>query len=82
MYTSKSERNRRTTDAIGAVTDGPSGQIVVCFGGHTSPGLMLSETSMRRSTSEGRPSPARIRARMRSSQVVPSRHGVHLPHDS
>ena len=32
--------------------------------------------------SSGRPSPSRMRCRIFSSQLVPSRHGVHLPHDS
>ena len=32
--------------------------------------------------SEGRPRPSAIRCRIRSSQVVPSRQGVHLPQDS
>ena len=79
---SNSSRKRPTAEAIGAVADGPRGQIVVCFGGQTSPGEMLSQTSISNSRSLGRPLPSRMRPRMRSSQVVPSRHGVHLPQDS
>jgi hypothetical protein len=56
--------------------------MVVWRGGHAIPGLMLSLTSSSSSRSLGRPSPARIRYRICCSQVVPSRHGVHLPHDS
>ncbi len=69
-------------DAIGETADGPSGQIVVCRGGQVIPGLMLSATSTSMATSAGRPWPSRMRARTFSSQLVPSRQGVHLPQDS
>ena len=42
-------------EAIGETADGPSGQIVVCFGGHAMPGLMLSHTSISSARSLGRP---------------------------
>ena len=67
---------------MGETADGPSGQMVVWRGGQLMPGLMLSHTSMSRSRSWGRPWPARMRLRIFSSQEVPSRHGVHFPHDS
>src|SRR5262249_33788136 len=81
-YASNSERKRPTPDAIGETAEGPSGQLVVCRGGHATPGLMLSHTSSSIATSLGRPRPAMMRDRIFSSQAVPSRHGVHLPHDS
>ncbi len=71
-----------TAEAMGDTADGPSGQMVVCFGGQVMVGLMLSHTSSNRSRSPGRPWPSRMRCRIFSSQVVPSRHGEHLPHDS
>ena len=37
MWASNSLRNRLTAEAVGAVADGPSGQMVVCLGGQTSP---------------------------------------------
>ena len=46
------------------------------------PGEMLSQTSRAGRGRSGRPWPSRMRCRIFSSQVVPSRHGVHLPHDS
>src|SRR4029453_7566120 len=69
-------------EAIGDTADGPSGQIVVCLGGQVMAGLMLSQMSSSLLTSEGRPWPSSMRRRIFSSQAVPSRHGVHLPHDS
>ena len=75
-------RKNRINDTTGAVAEGPNGQIVVISGGHPSPGLMLSDTSRSRSMSAWRPRPVRMRYRIRSSQLVPSRHGVHCPHDS
>jgi hypothetical protein len=74
---STSSLKYRRIEATGAVADGPSGQIVVIAGGQPSPGEMLSDTSHNSSRSEGRPWPSRMRVRMSSSQLVPSRHGVH-----
>jgi len=56
------------TEMIGDTADGPSGQIVVCRGGQAMPGLMFSQTSVSSDRSLGRPSPAMMRLRMRSSQ--------------
>jgi hypothetical protein len=67
---------------MGDTAEGPSGQIVVWRGGHVMSGLMLSHTSRSMSTSLARPWPPRIRSRIVASQPVPSRQGVHLPHDS
>ena len=67
---------------MGDTADGPSGQIVVCLGGQVIAGLMLSQMSSSLSTSAGRPWPSSMRRRIFSSHDVPSRHGVHLPHDS
>ena len=68
--------------AMGLTADGPSGQIVVCFGGHAIDGEMLSHRSSSRAMSSGRPCPSSMRRSTFSSQLVPSRHGVHLPQDS
>ena len=68
--------------AMGEVADWPSGQMVVWVGGQFMPTEMLSHTSRRRLRSSGRPWPSRMRWRIFSSQLVPSRHGVHLPQDS
>src|ERR1035441_4476325 len=68
--------------AIDGGIEGPSTQIVVCCGGQLTPGLMLSQTSIKRSRSCSRPPPCSIRYMIRSSQPEPSRHGVHCPHDS
>ena len=62
--------------------DGPSTQMVVWAGGQVTPGEMLSHTSMSRSRSDSRPWPSSIRSRIFSSQPLPSRQGVHWPHDS
>ncbi len=43
---------------------------------------MLSQVSSRVSMSSSVPLPASIRRRIWTIQYVPSRHGVHLPHDS
>ena len=43
---------------------------------------ILLQMLRRRSTSSMRPEPAMIRSWIFTSQLVPSRHGVHLPHDS
>ena len=40
------------------------------------------EIAYSRSMSSGPPSPATMRSMMRCSQPMPSRHGVHWPHDS
>ena len=61
---------------------GPSGQIVVWLNGALSPGEMLSPTSSSVSRSSGRPRPCDIRYKIFSIHPVPSRHGVHFPHDS
>ena len=69
-------------EAIELGIDGPKGQIVVCAGGHLTPGEMLSHTSMSRSRSASRPWPSSIRRMIFSSQPDPSRQGVHCPQDS
>src|ERR671916_857321 len=69
-------------EAMGDTAEGPSGQMVVCLGGQEIDGLMLSQMSSSLSTSAGRPWPSSMRRRIFSSHDVPSRHGVHLPHDS
>ena len=51
-------------------------------GGQVTPGEMLSHTSMSRSRSDSRPWPSSMRSRIFSSQPLPSRQGVHWPHDS
>ena len=51
-------------------------------GGQVTPGEMLSQTSMSRSRSASRPCPLSMRSRIFSSQPLPSRQGVHWPHDS
>ena len=56
--------------------------MVVCRGGQAMPGLMLSLISNNKSMSSARPCPSSMRFNTRSNHVVPSRHGVHLPHDS
>ncbi len=71
-----------TAEMIEEGMDGPSTQIVVCCGGHCSPGEMLSLTSRSRSRSSSRPPPCSMRYSTRSSQPDPSRQGVHWPHDS
>jgi hypothetical protein len=44
--------------------------------------MMTLDNSVSWSRSSGRPSPRVIRSRIVSNCWVPSRHGVHLPHDS
>ena len=44
--------------------------------------MMLSWTEAIRSRSIGVASPATTRSSIFTVQFVPSRHGVHLPHDS
>src|SRR4051794_18114544 len=82
MWMRNSSRNMRMADMIDDGVDGPSTQTVVWAGGHDRPGAMLSQTSTRRSRSSSRPEPVSMRWRIFSNQPVPSRHGVHLPHDS
>src|SRR5688500_18408819 len=86
MWTRNSSRNIPRAETIGGGIDGPSGQIVVMFGGHfdghCTPGLMLSHTSISTSRSARRPSPDSMRCMILSSHDEPSRHGVHWPHDS
>ena len=55
MWASNSGRKRSMADAMGDTADGPSGQMVVCFGGQAMPGLMLSLTSISSARSLGRP---------------------------
>ena len=69
--------------AIGDTTLGPSGHRVVCVNGAVATlGEMPEPTLINRSRSSGRPSPCDMRYSTFSIQPVPSRHGVHLPHDS
>src|SRR6056300_443910 len=70
------------SEVIGETADGPRGQIVVILGGHDKPGEMLSQTSSSKFISEVLPLPLAILSSIISSHVVPSRHGVHWPHDS
>src|SRR5689334_19587800 len=86
MWTRNSSRNMPSALTIGGGIDGPSGQIVVMFGGHFdghwTPGLMLSHTSISSSRSSMRPSPDSMRCMILSSHDEPSRQGVHWPQDS
>src|SRR3954451_10848582 len=86
MWTRNSSRNIPSADTIGGGIEGPSGQIVVMFGGHfeghCTPGLMLSHTSISRSRSSMRPSPSSTLSMFLWSHDEPSRQGVHWPHDS
>ena len=80
----------------GAYADGPTKQIVVILYGNgtasmpsfslaacgKAPGQIVSPTANSWSRSAVVPWPSQIRWRMRISHVPPSRHGVHLPHDS
>ena len=63
-----------TAEVIGGVALSPSAQ-------NARP-VMLSQMSRSFSTSSSVPWPCSSRSRMRTSQNVPSRHGVHFPHDS
>src|SRR6185312_1396681 len=69
-----SSRKKRTAVVIGGTALSPSAQ-------NARP-RMLSQISRSFSTSSSVPSPCSSRSRMRTSQNVPSRHGVHFPHDS
>src|SRR5437870_1741127 len=86
MWASNSPRNMPRADTTGGGIDGPSGQIADMLGGHRdgqeTPGEMESHTSSRSSRSSNRPLPDSSRNMICSSQVLPSRHGVHCPHDS
>ena len=66
-----------SNEVIGDTADGPSGHIVVIFGGQSSPGEMLSQISINKLMSESLPLPLAILSKIISSHVVPSRHGVH-----
>jgi hypothetical protein len=69
--------------ATGDATLGPSGHSVVWLNGALRKlGEMLSATSQTIAKSSGVPHPRRMRYSTFSTQPVPSRHGVHLPHDS
>src|SRR5487761_1970969 len=82
MWATKSSRNILIAECTDDGIDGPSTQIVVCWGGQVSPGAMLSQRSSSRSMSSMRPPPCSMRYIARSIQPEPSRHGVHCPHDS
>src|SRR6266487_2684618 len=74
MWYRYSSRNNLILLVIGLVAASPNGQ-------NDLP-LMLSQMSISRSTSLSLPCPCSIRSRISVSQYVPSRQGVHLPHDS
>ena len=69
-------------DVIGETAEGPRGQIVVIFGGHDSPGEILSQISSNNSRSEVRPRPEATLSKIISNQVVHSLQGVNCPQDS
>ena len=83
-------------ECTGANADGPTKQMVVIWYGNgfgsrprsgtaawgKSPGQIEAPTSNSTSRSRGVPVPSHTRRSTRSSQVAPSRHGTHLPHDS
>src|SRR5262249_8213988 len=77
IYCSNSGRNFLTAFLTGQPAPSDRPQMVV-------PGMMPIRwpTSARISRSSRRPCPARIRSRICNIQPVPSRHGVHCPHDS
>src|SRR5690606_24487040 len=81
-WASTSSRKYSLRAMTGETADGPSGQIVVILGGQLRPTLIPSDTAMSRSRSIALPCPSSIRRRIISIQVVPSRQGVHWPHDS
>src|SRR5918999_872973 len=61
----------------------PSAQNDLPIGTYIGPGGDMSlQTSRRIWRSSSRPSPASILSRSFSAHHVPSRHGVHFPHDS
>ena len=65
-----------SNEVIGDTADGPSGHIVVIFGGQSSPGEMLSQISINKLMSESLPLPLAILSKIISSHVVPSLHGA------
>ena len=73
-WCSNSSRKSLIMLSTGVTAASPKGQNVLP--------RMLSDTSSRRSRSSGRPCPSSIRCRIFTNQPVPSRQGVHLPHDS
>src|SRR5436309_1469316 len=77
MTSSNSRRNLRTSVFTGHPAPSASPQMVV-------PGMIpiRSATSTSTSRSSRRPCPRRSRSVILSIQPVPSRHGVHWPHDS
>src|SRR5436190_15815154 len=70
----KSPGNCLIADCIGHAAASPSGQ-------NDLPS-MLSQISSINFASSGRPPPDAMRSNILTSQSVPSRHGVHQPHDS
>src|SRR5689334_10850430 len=70
----KSSGNLLMADWMGHEAASPSGQ-------NDLPS-MLSQRSSINCASSGRPAPLSIRLKTFTSQSVPSRHGVHQPHDS
>src|SRR5262249_7240651 len=75
MWCRYSSRNLVTDESGGAMAASENTQIVM-------PLAIWLQMRARRSTSSTRPSPSSIRSRTLKSQGVPSRHGVHWPHDS
>src|SRR5262249_44837447 len=74
MCATYSPRYCLTVAVTGLVAKSPSA--------HSTLPLISPERESRRSRSPGTPRPCSIRVRILCSQEVPSRHGVHLPHDS
>src|SRR5262249_44259426 len=74
MWRSYSARYWFTVATTGLVAKSPSAQ-------RTLP-LISPDSDFSRSRSFETPRPCSMRARIPASQAVPSRHGVHLPHDS
>ena len=81
-WTRNSSRNIEMAEAMDEGMEGPSTQMVVCWGGQPRPGGCCRTRPCSRSRSSSRPGPVSIRYRIRSSQPEPSRHGVHWPQDS
>src|SRR5580765_502500 len=74
MCRSYSSRYCLTVATTGLVAKSPSAH-------STLPEISLDRESSK-SRSAGAPRPSSIRFRILNSHEVPSRHGVHLPHDS
>src|SRR6187200_2261901 len=74
MCSSYSARYCLTVATTGLVAKSPRAH-------STLPEISL-ESESSRSRSPGTPRPDSMRLRILNSQLVPSRHGVHLPHDS